>query len=252
MPSLINITEFLDEYLNIDDIEDTCWNGLQFQAKSEITKIAFAVDAGVDTFTRAAEVNAELVVVHHGHFWKSQNPSLSGWNKDRINILYEKDISLYACHLPLDRHPEVGHNAEIVKLLGARIVDEFLHHKGKNIGWIAKRKQAARLPEIENILTTELGAECTVLPFGKPEIKTIAVCSGGGGYGGFSEALLAGVDLYLTGDAVEIYYTAKDAGINVIFAGHHATEILGLKALAEVLSKKFQVETVFIDLPTGL
>jgi len=91
-----------------------------------------------------------------------------------------------------------------------------------------------------------------VLPFGKEKIKTLAVCSGGGGYGGFYEALRAGVDLFLTGDAVEIYYTAKDSGMNVIFAGHHATETLGLVALSKVIEKRFKLDTVFIDLPTGL
>ncbi len=91
-----------------------------------------------------------------------------------------------------------------------------------------------------------------MLHFGRKKVKTIAVCSGGGSYSGFYEALDAGVDLYLTGDAVEIYYTARDAGMNVIFAGHHATETIGLKALAEVVRKRLRVETVFIDLPTGL
>jgi putative NIF3 family GTP cyclohydrolase 1 type 2 len=91
-----------------------------------------------------------------------------------------------------------------------------------------------------------------VLPFGPNNVKTIAVCSGGGSYSGFYQALDAGVDLYITGDAVEIYHTAKDARINVIFAGHHATETLGLKALSRVLQKKFGIETTYIDLPTGL
>jgi putative NIF3 family GTP cyclohydrolase 1 type 2 len=105
---------------------------------------------------------------------------------------------------------------------------------------------------IEEKLNRELNTLCRVLPFGPNNVKTIAVCSGGGSYSGFYSALDAGVDLYITGDAVEIYHTAKDAGVNVIFAGHHATETLGLKALSRVLQKKFGIETVYIDLPTGL
>ena len=101
-------------------------------------------------------------------------------------------------------------------------------------------------------LESELNTKCIALPFGKEKVKTIAVCSGGGGYGGFYEALHAGVDLFLTGDAVEIYYTAMDSSMNVVFAGHHATETVGLRALSKVLKKKFRVDTVFIDLPTGL
>jgi putative NIF3 family GTP cyclohydrolase 1 type 2 len=91
-----------------------------------------------------------------------------------------------------------------------------------------------------------------VIPFGREKVRTIAVCSGGGSYSGFYNALDAGVDLYITGDSVEIYHTAKDAGINVIFAGHHATETLGLKALSRIVQKKFGIETLYIDLTTGL
>jgi putative NIF3 family GTP cyclohydrolase 1 type 2 len=108
------------------------------------------------------------------------------------------------------------------------------------------------LKEIEEKLNRDLNTKCGVLPFGKDKVRTIAVCSGGGGYSGFYNALDAGVDLYITGDAVEIFHTAKDAGVNVIFAGHHATETLGLKALSLTLQKKFGIETVYIDLPTGL
>ena len=252
MPMLMKITEFLDEYLKIQDIEDTCWNGLQFEGSPEVKKVAFAVDAGVESFETAARANADLLIVHHGHFWTNHDPSIRGWTKDRIDCLYKNEISLYACHLPLDRHRKVGNNAELIRLLGGEIRDEFLMHKGKNIGWTGELKRAASIKHITDKLDSELKTKCTVLPFGKEKIKTMAVCSGGGGYGGFYDALRAGVDLFLTGDAVEIYYTAKDAGMNVIFAGHHATETLGLIALSKVLEKRFKLETVFIDLPTGL
>jgi len=252
MPQLTRITQFLDKYLNIGDIDDTCWNGLQFEGNSDVKKAAFAVDAGVESFEGAAEENADLLIVHHGHFWTTHDPSIKGWTKQRIDYLYKSGISLYACHLPLDRHKEVGNNAELIRLLGARIGDGFLMHKGKNVGWTGEMKRKTSIKDIGNKLNTALKTKCTVLAFGKDRIKTIAVCSGGGGYGGFYEALRAGVDLYLTGDAVEIYYTAKDSGMNVIFAGHHATETLGLKALSKAVEKRFKVETVFIDLPTGL
>lgn len=252
MAKLTRITKFLDEYLDIGDIDDTCWNGLQFEGGPEVKKVAFAVDAGVNTFENADRESADMLVVHHGHFWTTHDPSIRGWTKQRIDYLYRSGISLYACHLPLDRHEEVGNNAELIRLLGARIRDEFLIHKGKNIGWTGEMKRAASMGDIAGKINAELNTVCTVLPFGKDKIKTMAVCSGGGGYGGFYEALRAGVDLYLTGDAVEIYYTAKDSGMNVIFAGHHATETLGLIALSKVIEKRFKLDTVFIDLPTGL
>ena len=252
MPSLKKIVGFLDTYLKIDDIQDSSWNGLQFEGDPKVEKIAFAVDASAESFEKAVEENAGLLIVHHGHFWQSHNPSISGWSKDRIDVLYKNGLSLYASHLPLDRHKEVGNNAELLKLLGAPIKEEFLFHKGKNIGWIGERKRAISISDIEQKLNDNLKTSCIVLPFGKKNIKTIAVCSGGGSYGGFYEALSSKADLYITGDTAEVYYTAKDSGINVIFAGHHATETVGLKALSKIVEKKLKIETVFIDLPTGL
>jgi dinuclear metal center YbgI/SA1388 family protein len=252
MPSLKKIVRFLDDYLETDDVKDASWNGLQFEGKKNVTKAAFAVDASVEAFEEAIKQNTDLLIVHHGHFWNFHNPSITGWAKERIKILFDNDISLYVSHNPLDRHKEVGHNAQLLKLLGANITDEFFPYHGKNVGWTGECKRAQPLKEIEEKLNGELNTVCKVLPFGKKTVRTIAVCSGGGSYNGFYQALEAGVDLYITGDAVEIYYTARDAGVNVIFAGHHATETIGLKALSRVLGKKFEIETVFIDLPTGL
>ena len=231
---------------------DNCWNGLQYEGRDKVGRIVFAVDAGFEIFNKSVSLKADMLVVHHGHFWKSQNPSISGWSKKRINILSKSGISLYACHLPLDRHREVGNNAQILKILGARIVDEFMFYKGKNIGWTGQINKAKRIDEIRDALAVELKAQCKILPFGSEKIRTIAVCSGGGGYDGFYEALNSGADLYITGDSVEVYYTAKDAGINVIFAGHHTTETIGLRALQQKLDSRFKVSTVFLDMPTGL
>lgn len=252
MESLLKIVSFLDSYLEITETPDICWNGLQFEGKDRVSKIVFAVDAGYETFNKSVSLKADMIVVHHGHFWKSQNPALTGWARKRINILAKSDISLYACHLPLDRHREVGNNAEILRLLGAEISDEFMSYKGKNIGWVGVLKRAKNIGEISGVLKKKLGANCKVLPFGPDRIKSIAVCSGGGGYDGFHQALAAGVDLYITGDSAEVYYSAKDAGINVIFAGHHATETIGLRALQCKVESRFKVETAFLDMPTGL
>lgn len=252
MLKLSKIVEFLDSYLDIDAVKDSSWNGLQFEGTEDVKKIVYAVDAGVETFKKAASLKADLVVVHHGHFWANQNPSIRGWVKQRLDILYKNGISLYACHLPLDRHKVVGNNAQILKLLSAKITDEFLFHSRKNIGWIGELKKGLSVNQIELLLSKKLGADCKTLSFGKEKVKTIAVCSGGGGYGGFYEALEAGVDLYITGDAIEVFYTAKDSGMNVIFAGHHASETIGLQALMKVVDKRFDVLSQFIDLPTGL
>ena len=252
MAKLRDLVEFLDDYLKIEDIKDDSWNGLQIEGKPEVNKIVFAVDAGIETFKKAIEERADLVVVHHGHFWKQSNPSLVASTKERIDLLYKNGISLYASHLPLDRHKEIGNNVQLLRLIGAKIKDEFHQHEGKNVGWIGKLKNPVPIKEIEKKLNSELKTKCIVLKFGEEEIKTIAVCSGGGDYSTFFEALSKKVDLYLTGDASEIYHSAKDAKFNVIFAGHHATETTGVKALSKIIEQKFKIKTVFIDIPTGL
>ncbi len=249
---LNRLINFLDTYLSINEIEDSSWNGLQFEGNSNVNKAVFAVDASIETFKKAASSKANIVMVHHGHFWKNRDPSINSWNKKRIDVLYKNNISLYACHLPLDRHIEVGNNAQILKLLGAKPRDEFIVHKGKNIGWIGILGKPMSINEISKILKKSLKAECKIFDFGKKKIKSIAVCSGGGSYSGFYEALDKGADLYITGDTAEVYYTAKDAGMNVIFAGHHTTETIGLQALKKVVENEFDLECIFIDMPTGL
>ncbi len=252
MTKLNEIVSFLDEYLDIKNIKDDSWNGLQLQGKNEVKKIMFAVDAGIQTFEKAVEINADMIVVHHGHFWKPADPSITGFNKKRIEFLLKHQTSLYASHLPLDKHPEVGNNAQLIKILGFEKDKNFAFYGGEYISFTGKTNKSKTVKEIEKILEKEIGATCKTLPFGKKEIKTIAVCSGGGGYPQFSEAIDSGVDLYFTGDSTELYHMAKDAHINVIFAGHHATETVGVKVLALVVKDKFGVETIFVDIPTGL
>lgn len=248
-----DLTQFLNTYLAIEEIHDICWNGLQFEGRDEVAKVAFAVDASIESFMAAAREHADFLIVHHGHFWEGSNPSIVGWSKKRLDHLYQHNLSLYAAHGPLDRHKEVGNNAQLLQLLGAEITGEFMIRDGKNIGWIGQIvNRNSSIVNIERLLNEKLTTRCTTLAYGPEEVKTIAVCSGGGGYHGFSEALDAKVDLYISGDAVDITSTAKDAGMNVIFAGHNRTEIVGLLALEKVIQKKFKVETVFLDLPTGL
>ncbi len=250
MPKLNNIVKFLDQYLETDKFEE--WNGLQIEGKSEVKKIVFEVDASIDTFKEAIKNGADLIVAHHGLFWKNVNPSFVGYNKERIDLLQKNGISLYISHLPLDRHRTIGNNAELLRLLGAKIIEEFCQYGDSNVSWIGKCRKPITIEQAVEKLKIELGANCTVLSFGKKEIKTIAVCSGGGGYEPFFEAFNKKVDLYLGGEAIDIYSLVKDAKFNVIFAGHHATETVGVKALSKIVKNKFKVETVFVDIPTGL
>jgi dinuclear metal center YbgI/SA1388 family protein len=255
MPRLNNIVKFLNNYLKIKEVKDFSRNGLQVKGRPKVAKIAFTENASLDTFQQALRSGADLVVVHHGILWKSkykQNAFLR-ITKERISFLKRNGLSLYAAHLPLDRHKIVGNNAQLLALLGAEIKSGFSGKKyGKTIGWTGRFRSPVSVLKLAKILNKKLRTRCKVLSFGPAKVRTIAVCSGGGGSSPFYEALDEKVDLYLSGEPAEVYTSAKEAKMNVIFAGHYATETVGVKALMEVVKNKFKVKTVFIDDPTGL
>lgn len=252
MTALNQITNFLDKYLAINQTKDASFNGLQFEGKQEVNKILFTTDSGIETFQKAKEINADLIIVHHGLFWQGKNPNITGIEKQRLQILFENQISLYTAHLPLDNHKEVGNNAQLIKILGADIKEPFLFVEDKNIGWIGEFGIEKSLTEIESILNKQLNTTCKTLNFGNQKIKTIAVCSGGVSGSDITEAIQKQVDLILIGEPKECYHTIKDAKTNIIFAGHHATETVGVKALSEIVKKRFNINCEFVDIPTGL
>lgn len=247
------LVSFLDTFLNIQNIKDDSYNGLQVEGKDDIKKVIFAVDAGIAIFKKAIELTADMVVVHHGMFWNGVSPCITSWKKKRVEMLLNHGISLYAAHLPLDMHPEVGNNAQLLKILGFEKEQPFGFYHDQAISFTGKTDKSKTIDHIVTILKNDLGAECKVLPFGKKEIQRIAVCSGGGDdYGMLQEAFDAGTDLYLTGDATLMHHQVKDMGFNVIFAGHHATETVGVKALSSVVAQKFGIVSEFCNIPTGL
>jgi len=253
MTTRSEIVIFLDDYLVIDDFpDDSAWNGLQIEGRESISKIVFTTDTGIQTFEQAIAIHADMIVVHHGIFWKQSNPSIVSYTKKRVKLLLDNGISLYTAHLPLDKHPEVGNNAQLIELLGFTKDMPFAWYKGHYLSFIGKSDTPYSIDGIVRILKEKLSAQCTVLPFGKKEIKTIAICSGGADHVQLDEAIDRCVDLFIAGEAFECYHDVRDAGINVIFAGHHATEILGVKALSNVVQERFNVEAYFIDIPTKL
>lgn len=252
MPERNSITSYLDELLPTKGLEDPSWNGLQVEGKEDVQTIVLGVTAGKELFARAAEMKADYIVVHHGHFWRYGTPALTGWEKQRIDVLLQNEMSLYASHLPLDKHPHIGNNSQMLQLLGADITEDFIAHGDMTSSYIGVIKRGAHIEEIANKLESGLQTTCITLPFGPPIVRTVAVCSGGGGYKAFAEAVDKKVDVFITGDTAEIYNDAKDSGTSVIFAGHHATERLGVQALGKLLQKTFDVAVEFIDVPTGL
>lgn len=252
MVSLKQICQFLDTELNVAQIEDTSLNGIQVAGEEQIKKVICAVDACVETFYEAKKQSAQMIIVHHGLFWDKPQ-SLTGTLYNRLEILFKNGISLYAVHLPLDLHPEFGNNAQLMNLFTTKKPCEpFGEYHGVSIGYLGKLDKEIDLLGIQQTLEQRLNTTCRLLNFGKQKIKTIAIVSGGGA-DMIKEAIDKEVDLFITGESkLFTYHLAKESKINIIFAGHYATETLGVKALAEVLSKKFQIECNFINIPTEL
>ncbi len=244
------IVSFLDDYFSLEEWEiDSSRNGLQVESCVEVEKVAFAVDACMDTFRKAVEANADLLVTHHGIVWGGIE-RITGMMARRIKYLLQNELSLYSVHLPLDAHSKVGNNVMLLRIAGFSIVEPFGFYKGRAIGFSGKLDRVTEVGEIAEKLERELNTEVKILDFGG-EVLSAGAVSGKGGFA-VEEAYEKGLDLLITGEAEHsVYHTAKELGINVIFAGHYATETLGVKALMDVV-KKLGVDVEFIDCPTGL
>jgi len=247
---LNELVYYLDNYLEIDQIADACVNGLEVECTQEITKIALAVDPAEQVFRKADQEGAQLVLLHHGLFWKEAVP-ITGPLYRRLRFLLRRDMAVYAAHLPLDVHEEVGHNAILAAMIGLSDQEPFVLHNGKTLGYIGLLPGIHR-NDLADRLGTQLGVEPALWAFGRENVSRVAVCSGKAD-SELAEAYRRGCELYITGETSHTAFTmAQDMGINVLFLGHYGTETVGLKALGEHLQVKFGLETIFIDHPSGL
>jgi dinuclear metal center YbgI/SA1388 family protein len=249
---LDTLVSYLDEYLRVpDEVADApeALNGLQVANAGEVTKLAAAVDLCEATIRLAAEQHADCLLVHHGLFWGGLRP-LTGPAYRRVAGLIKGNIALYAAHLPLDRHPEVGNNHVLAGLLGISVRGEFGSYHGAPIGvW---GEYGGKRDELSWSLTKALGAAPRLLSFGPERVQRVGIVTGAGG-SMIPQAAAAGLDTYVTGEGQHwTFFDAEELGINVFYAGHYATETVGVKALAEHISKKLSLPWVFLDHPTGL
>ena len=250
--NLEDLVEYLDSYLLVRETPDypQAMNGLQVEGKPDVKKIAFAVDACLFSIQEAHKKDADILIVHHGLFWELPAP-IRGPLKERFKVLLSGNLSLYSVHLPLDRHEEVGNNVTLARSLGFEIEGHFGTFQGVEIGVIGKGRMT--LDELNRRIRDYLGDHpVKIFPFGPDRIERIGIVSGGGGEA-LKEAIELGLDAFLTGEALHHhYFTAEEGRINLILAGHYATEQVGLWSLMKHLEEKFSVETFFIDHPTGM
>ncbi|MDX1661729.1 MAG: Nif3-like dinuclear metal center hexameric protein [Gemmatimonadota bacterium] len=244
------LVAWLDEYLDLGAWRDKSLNGLQVEGSGSVSTVATAVDAAMATFAMAEEAGAELLLVHHGIFWGSVEP-IVGIRRERIAALLDAGLSLYAAHLPLDAHPEVGNNAILGELLELRERQPFGEWDGEAIGVRGRLSEAVDREGLAGRLEALLGARPDVLPFGPERIERVGVVSGDAA-GLVDEAAAVGLDAFVTGESSHVaWHAARERSMNLYFAGHYATETLGVRALGERLSEVFGVEVVFLDAPTG-
>jgi dinuclear metal center YbgI/SA1388 family protein len=247
MIKLNSIVGYLNKELKVKSIKDESKNGLQVRASNEIDKVGLATDACMDVFEKARKLRCNLVIVHHGMFWKGSK-ELPKMLSKKVNFLKKNRISLYAAHLPLDKHLKCGNNSNILISLGVkpeRLFDE--------VGYLGHLKKYRTVDSISKEIEKKLDTKNKVWKFGKNRIRKIAVVSGYGGGSGVFEAIEKKVDLLVVGEASHgSYLRAKDGKLNMILAGHYKTETLGVKKVGQLLEQKFNIKTVFIDNPTGM
>ena len=252
MTALNDIVTLLDSTLRIGEIRDAsvAVNGLQVENNGQVTKVALAVDGSQKSIDDAIAAGADLLVLHHGIYWCGLRP-MTGWFKKKIESCLQHNLAIYSAHLPLDLHPELGNNAGLSKALGLQDCSPEVDYHGTMIGvsgffpgTVGELREAyARVCQSE---VTGMVHDATA-PAGR-----VAICSGGAGEEIY-QMQAKGYGTYLTGEENHwVRNAAEDMGINILFAGHYATETFGVKALGELLSKEFGLPIVFIDNPTGM
>jgi len=246
------LVDYLDSYLEVTSVTDDAYNGLQVEGAAVIRKAVFAVDACLQTVQLAARAHADILIVHHGLLWGKGNEPITGILKERIALLLAHRMSLYASHIPLDCHNEVGNNVILAKRLGLEILGKYAAYKGTDIGVLARPKKSLKRSELVRKLEKTLRTRATTLPFGPAVVKTAGIVSGGAAFA-VAETKSRGADTFITGEAEHVaYHFAREAKINMICAGHYATETVGVRALADHVRARFSIDCKFVSAPTGL
>lgn len=249
---LRDLEKIIYKKLNIDLFvaSDSSLNGVQVgNLDQEIKKIILLVDASLEGFKQAQKLNADMIFCHHGLFW-GRPIAIKGNHLKRVEFLIKNKIALFAAHLPLDAHIELGNNIGIAKILGLSDCTPFGKYKTNLIGIKGSLEKPTSLDDIKKRLIGD-NEPAYIVPGGKNLVSTVAIVSGGAPYS-VLEAIDQEIDLFITGDkSHEVYHTCLEAGINMISAGHYATETFGVKQVGEWLEKEYGIETVFIDIPTG-
>jgi dinuclear metal center YbgI/SA1388 family protein len=231
-----------NELLEVERFPEYGLPGLQVVGTDEVTKLVCGVSCSLELFDRAAAAGAQLLLVHHGMFWRNEPLVVDRRLRGRLEALFRADLSLVAYHLALDAHPELGNNAQLALALGIRREGEF-----KELGLAGRLEQPCGIEEFQERVLTAVQRYPTVFPHGPERIERVAISTGGAG-AQLIEAAHEGFDLFLTGEPEEpSLHTARELGIHFVAAGHYATERLGVQALARRLAEEFALDWEFLE-----
>jgi dinuclear metal center YbgI/SA1388 family protein len=248
---LAEITAFLDRELRITEIPDYpgAHNGLQLETTVPVERVAAAVDASLPVIEQAVEVGAQLLLVHHGLFWQGL-PPITGPRFCKLKTALDGGLAVYSAHLPLDVHPRLGNNALLANEIGLGETQPFLEWNGIQLG--LKGGLVCGREELVDRVAEAVGGPVHLCPGGPEQTRRVGLVTGGAG-SEIAAAAAAGIDTFITGEGPHWSYPlAEELGLNVLYAGHYATETFGVRALAAELEGKFDLGCGFIDRPTGL
>ncbi len=242
------ILKSLKTLLRPEQFKDYCPNGMQVQGKPQVQRLVSGVTACQALIDRAIKAKADMLLVHHGYFWRGEDETITGIKKTRVEALLKHNINLLAYHLPLDVHPELGNNAALGRLLGFMTTGDLGKQNNNSIGLTGELETPLSGEELGALLNERLGREALHIPGSAQPIRTVAWCTGAAQ--NFIElALKSGVDAYITGEVSEqTVHIARETGIHFFAAGHHATERYGVQAVAAHLVEKFGLDHEFIDI----
>lgn len=242
------LRDYMDELLQPARFRDYCPNGLQVEGRGEIRRVVCGVTASQALLDAAVAAGADAVLVHHGYFWKGEDGRVVGIRRTRLATLLKQDINLFAYHLPLDAHPELGNNAQLAARLGWAVDGHFGDQDIGCIGYLGNPPAGQTAAMMSASIATILNRKPMLVGDAKRKVARVAWCSGGA-QGYFEQAIAAGADLFVSGEISEqTTHLARESGVPYIAAGHHATERYGVQALGAHLAQRFGIDCEYIDI----
>ena len=240
------LESYLNQYLDVIRFRDYCPNGLQVEGRAEVQVIVTGVTASLALVHEAMAHGADALLVHHGYFWRGEDPRVTGIRRDRLAALLNSALNLFAYHLPLDAHPDVGNNVQLARALDLPYSGTFGE---QGLGAHGEFAQPPTLAELGGRIGARLNRAPQVIGDGHKVVRRVAWCTGAA-QGYLEDAVRLGADAYLSGEISEqTVHLARESGVAYIAAGHHATERYGIQALGEHLARRFELKHQFIDIP---